>query len=334
MLLTIAIPAHNKSNFLKQAILSIKKETDFGDDVNIIISDNSSNNEIKKLYFDEFSKDENVKLFNSKNYSCLDSNVNRAVELSTGKYVWIFGDDDLIVPGILRKIKEFLKRKNPSLVVLNSKSFREEEIIEESRLPRGVKSFYGKNDNDEFLVDLVGYLTYVGGILVERDLWIENYDKSKIGSFFAHITCVTAIKNNRSTHYFSKPAIKMRLGSQTWIDQSFVIWHKFYPKIIWELENYNSEAKRKVINPNPLNSITSMIASRSYGRLTFYNFKKFIFSEKNISVKNKFTIFLIAILPKKIVRFCYVFFILLFRKNHTKNFSPKLALAQLKIRNN
>ena len=153
----------------------------------------------------------------------------------------------------------------------------------------------------------MGYLTYVGGILVERDLWIENYDKSKIGSFFAHIACVTAVlKNNRSTHYFSKPAIKMRLGSQTWIDQSFVIWHKFYPKIIWELKIIILKPK-KSYKSNPLNSITSMIASRSYGRLTFYNFKKFIFSEKNISVKNKFTIFLIAILPKKIVRFCYIF---------------------------
>ena len=47
LLLTIAIPAHNKSDFLKQAIYSIKKELDFGKDVNIVISDNSSNDEIK-----------------------------------------------------------------------------------------------------------------------------------------------------------------------------------------------------------------------------------------------------------------------------------------------
>ena len=39
MLLTIAIPAHNKSDFLKQAIFSIKKELDFGKDVDIVISD-------------------------------------------------------------------------------------------------------------------------------------------------------------------------------------------------------------------------------------------------------------------------------------------------------
>ena len=255
MLLTIAIPAHNKPNFLKQAIYSIKQESNFGKDVNIAISDNSENDEIKELYFQEFKEDENIKLFNSKNFKCLDSNVNRAVELSTGKYVWIFGDDDLIVPGILKKVTEFIDKEKPSMVVLNSMSFKQEVIVEESRLPKGIKSIYGRNENDNFLIDLVGYLTYVGGILVDRDLWIKNYDRSKIGSYFAHIDCITSIKNNGTAHYFSEPAIKMRLGSQTWIDQSFVIWHKLYPEIIWGLENYNARAKVKVINPNPLNSI-------------------------------------------------------------------------------
>ena len=332
MLLTIAIPAHNKSKFLKKAIHSIKKEIGFGKDVNIVISDNSLNNEIKELYLREFNNDVNIELFNSKKFKCLDSNVNRAVELSSGKYVWIFGDDDLIVPGILKKIKSFLKKNNPSLVILNSKSFRDKEIIEESRLPKGLKSIYEEYENDLFLSDLVGYLTYVGGILVDRELWIENYDKSKIGSFFAHITCITAIKNNRTVHYFAQPAIKMRLGSQTWIDQSFLIWHKLYPEIIWGLENYNFKAKRNVIHPNPLNSLKSMIASRSYGRLTLYNYKKFIFPEKTISIKNKVLILIISIVPKKLLSFCYVSFILLFKKNHSNKFSPKLALAQLKQR--
>ena len=332
MLLTIAIPAHNKSKFLKKAVYSIKKEIVFGNDVNLIISDNSLNNDIKELYLKEFKNDGNIKLYNSKKYKCLDSNVNRAVELSSGKYVWIFGDDDLIVPGILIKIKEFLKKYNPSMVIMNSKSFRDKEIIEEYRLPKGLKPIYEINENDKFLIDLVGYLTYVGGILVDRELWMANYDKSKIGSFFAHIACITAIKNNRTAHYFSSPAIKMRLGSQTWIDKSFLIWHKLYPEIIWGLKNYNSKAKRKVIHPNPLNSLKTMIASRAYGRLTFYNYQKFIFPEKNISINNKILIFLIAILPKRFFSFCYAYFILLFKKNHSINFSPKLALSQLNQR--
>ena len=209
-------------------------------------------------------------------------------------------------------------------------SFRNQEIIEESRLPKCIKPIYGKKENDKFLIDLIGYLTYVGGILVERELWINNYDRSKIGSYFAHIDCITSIKNKRNAHYFSAPAIKMRLGSQTWINQSFVIWHKSYPKIIWGLKNYNARAKIKVINPNPLNSIKAMLASRSYGRLTFYNFKKYILREKSVNKKNKFFIFLITLIPVFILRFLYILFIHFFKKKHTINFSPKLALSQLK----
>ena len=69
MLLTIAIPAHNKSDFLKQAIYSIKKELDFGRDVNIVISDNSLNDEIKDIYFQQFSDDENINLWQTRKRS-------------------------------------------------------------------------------------------------------------------------------------------------------------------------------------------------------------------------------------------------------------------------
>ena len=113
MLLTIAIPAHNKSHLLRQAIVSIVKELEFGLNVDLIVSDNSLNNDVENLITKEFKENSNIKLFNSKEYKCLDSNVNRSVELASGEYVWIFGDDDLIVPGVLSDIVTFLKKNRP-----------------------------------------------------------------------------------------------------------------------------------------------------------------------------------------------------------------------------
>ena len=40
MLLTIAIPAHNKASYLQKAIKSIINDDEFGKNVNILISDN------------------------------------------------------------------------------------------------------------------------------------------------------------------------------------------------------------------------------------------------------------------------------------------------------
>ena len=130
MLLTIAIPAHNKSSFLNEAISSIKDEEGFGKDFDIVISDNSLNDKISELYKKKFSQNPYIEHINSKDFDSLDSNVNRSIEISKAKYVWIFGDDDILVPGITKTIVNFLKQNHPDLLVLNSQSFRDSELIE------------------------------------------------------------------------------------------------------------------------------------------------------------------------------------------------------------
>ena len=329
MFLSIVIPSHNKAIFLKKAIRSILKDDEFGRNINLIISDNSLNNDIQNLYLKEYENNKYIKYFSSKKYNCLDSNVNRSIELATGKYAWVFGDDDILVTGILKKIINFLKSKEPNLLICNSKAFSEKGIIESKRMPKNKDLLYRKDDNDKFLIDMGGYLTYVGAIIVNKKLWIENYKKSKIGSFFAHIDCIGAIKNNREVYFFGEPSIKMRLGSQTWLNQSFQIWYLFYPEIIWGLENYSFYAKQKVIPRVPLNSLKLMLAARAYGRIDFQIFKEFVLKSQKVIAFNKFIILIIVILPSKLLSRIYLLYIYLFKKKQTINFSPKLAIAQL-----
>mgnify|MGYP001221071507 FL=1 len=330
-LLTIAIPAHNKSSYLNSALNSIINDDQFGENVNLVISDNSLNEDIENLYYKSFYDNKNIHYFKFKEFKCLDSNVNRSVEVSSGKYVWIFGDDDIIVPGILEKLISFLKEEKPFFTVLNSKSFREETIVEESRMPNNIESVYEEHDNDKFLSDMAGYLTYVGGICVRKDLWLENYDKSKIGSFFAHIQCLTSIKIGRKAHYFKYPSIQMRIGSQTWNAKSFLIWHKYYPELIWGLDNYSDSAKNKVICRNPINSLKAMMASRAYGRIDFNIFKNLILRSKKVNLGSKIFIFFLLFIPKTIFRIFYLVYILCFKNHHSINFSPKLALHNLRF---
>lgn len=330
MLLSIVIPSHNKSSYLKKAIESIIKDYQFGNDINLILSDNSLNSEIKNLYDDYFSSNENIEYYNSKEFNSLDSNVNRAIELSKGKYAWVFGDDDILVKGVLVKILKFLKTKKPHFLICNSKTFSGKGIIESSRMPSGISSIFKEEENDKFLKEMGGYLTYVGSIIVNKDLWIENYNKSKIGSFFAHIDCIASIKNNRRGHYFKDPAIKMRLGSQTWLDQSFKIWYLYYPNLIWGLKNYSDDAKKSVIPKKPLNSLKLILSGRAYKRIDFQKFKKYIFYSKEIFPINKFFILIVVLLPSAIFTKLYLIYIHFFKRNQSINFSPKLAIAQLK----
>ena len=136
-------------------------------------------------------------------------------------------------------------------------------------MPINSQKIYYENQNDKFLKEMGGYLTYIGAIIVKKKLWIEYYDRSKIGKFFAHLQCIADIKVGRRAYYLPNTAINMRVGSQTWTSKSFVVWHKYYPEIIWGLENYSNQAKNSVIPKNPIQSITTLAASRAYKRFNF-----------------------------------------------------------------
>jgi len=331
MLLSIAIPSHNKTYFLIEAVDSIIREKEFGNEIDLVISDNSLNDETKKIYEKKYFKNKNVQWFNSKKYKCLDSNVNRAVELADGEYVWIFGDDDIIEKNILKKVIDFIKKETPAILILNSSSFSESGIIENSRMPINSPKIYHENQNDKFLKEIGGYLTYIGAIIVKKDLWIKHYDKSKIGKFFAHLQCIANIKIGRRAYFLPNTAINMRVGSQTWTSEHFLIWYKYYPEIIWGLENYSNDAKNSVIQQNPILSITTLAASRAYKRFNFGIWKNMIFRSNSITKKYKFISLLISVFPTFILKNIYIAFIKYFRNKHTLNFSPKLAIARLKM---
>ena len=127
--------------------------------MDLSISDNSLSDSTSELYQFKYKSMSAIKYHRSLEYDSLDSNVNRAVELASGTYVWIFGDDDLVVPGVLKPLLTLLIKKQPDIVVLNSQSFQGDQIIESSRVSSGVSTLYSEDQSDEFLRDLGGYLT-------------------------------------------------------------------------------------------------------------------------------------------------------------------------------
>ena len=329
MLLTIAIPSHNATHYLDEAIRSILAEPEFGLNVDLSISDNSSSESTTELIRSRYQGNPAIQHHRSLAYDSLDANVNRAVELARGTYVWIFGDDDLIVPGALARLLPFLEKKQPDLVVLNSQSFHGDETIEASRVPAGVQDVYLPEQSGAFLQDLGGYITYVGGILVRRELWLQHYNRSTIGSFFAHIDAVCAIKRGRSAHYFTYPAIRMRVHSQTWTRKSFLIWNSLYPDLIWSLPGYSAGAKQAVIPRWPMHSPRRMLGARAYGSLNLTVWRQVIRSSCEVAPASKAFTLLLCLLPRGLFSQLYRLVILCLRRRHTRGFSPALALSNL-----
>ncbi len=331
-LISIVIPSNNHTNLLKQAIESITSEAGWNSNCELCISDNSEGNETSTFIQTKYSGSSQIVYRRSLDAPSLDENVNMAISMARGEFVWIFGDDDLIEENFLAELITYLKTTKLDILILNSSSFQERGQVEVSRRFLDGLVVYKPNDNDLFLVDQGAYLTYVPCIVIKKKLWKKFFRQEKIGTFFAHIDTVCRAKIGHIAHSLPNPAIKMRLHTQTWTAKHFEIWNIHFPEVIWELDNYSLQAKKNVIQRHPLKSLRRILASRAYGRFNFEIFKLILLPAENSSSFVKVFGFFISIIPRELFRRLYIFYILIFKNKHTVAFSPKLALSQLQRR--
>ena len=328
-LISIVIPSNNRTELLDKAIVSIITDPSWNSDCELCISDNSIGDETANLINTKYTGSSQIVYRRSVDAPSLDENVNMAISMARGEYIWIFGDDDLIVEGFLAELITYLDNSSPDIIVLNSCSFQEQGQVEVSRRPLNSLTVYDPNNNDSFMIDHGGYLTYVGCIMIRKRLWVKYFCPEKVGSFFSHLDVVCRAKIGHTAHYLPRPAIKMRMHMQTWTAKHFEIWNISFPEVIWELDNYSLQAKQSVIQRYPLKSVKRILASRAYGRFDFNIFKTILLPAKDSSWMVKIVSFFIATIPSDFFRWLYIAYIFVFRDKHTNAFSPKLALAQL-----
>ena len=327
--LSIAIPSNNRTELLDEAVGSILSETGFEGLCEICISDNSNGSGTEQLIASKYAESGKVVYRRSLDSPSLDENVNKVVNISNGEYVWIFGDDDLIVADFLPGLLDYLQRCSPDILILNSRSFQNAEIVEDSRVPLPSVRIYSSLENDAFLTDFGGYLTYVGGIVIRKSLWVKYFRPEMVGTYFAHIDALCRAKLGRSAHYLPQPGISLRLHHQTWTARHFEIWNVLFPTVIWGLDGYSDDAKRSIVPRYPLKSLTRILASRAYGRFNFDICRTVLMRSEVSSPLVKSAGLLIALLPREWFRLLYILFIHIGRRNQSRSFSPDLALAQL-----
>ena len=282
-LISIVIPSNNRTDLLDEAIVSIITDPGWSSDCELCISDNSKGDETANLIHTKYSGSSQIIYRRSLDAPSLDENFNMAISMASGEYAWIFGDDDIIVEDFLAELITYLKNSSPDSVILNSCSFQDQDQVEASRMPIDSLIIYGPDDNDLFLSDQGGYLTYGGCIVIRKTLWEKYWRAEKVGTFFAHTDAVFRAKIGHTFHYLPRPAIKMRLHMQTWTAKHFEIWNISFPKVIWELDNYSWQAKQSVIQRYPMKSVKRILASRAYGRFDFNVFKTILLPAKDSS---------------------------------------------------
>lgn len=203
--LSICIPTYNREKYLKQLLDCIEKQLQYTDKniVEICVSDNSSTDNTQQMIQQYQQKYNNITYFRWDKNMGADMNYLKVVEIAHGKYCWLFGSDDLMIDGAIKKMLEEIKEDcdiylcNRVECDINMKQLKKSYIINSSS-----QIFFLDDKKDlinyfKHLQSLNGLFTYLSSIVVKKNQWdLIDFDKSFIGTAYVHSYILLSLLNN------------------------------------------------------------------------------------------------------------------------------------------
>lgn len=165
-LLTIAIPTYNRSAFLAQLLEVLAPQLVEEPRVELMISDNSSQDDTPTVV--ESFREKGLALTYKRNETNIgaDANFIHCFEMARGEYVWIFGDDDIIVPGGLQAVLRQLETRTYDLLHIPAEELRGKYLASDyPKFSHKMKAFTRPQD---FALYVSTGMTFISGIIVRK----------------------------------------------------------------------------------------------------------------------------------------------------------------------
>jgi abequosyltransferase len=168
-LLTLAIPTYNRAANLELLLRNVAPQLAELPQVELLISDNASPDGTEAVVRRFIG--EGLRCRYLRNAANLDADPNflQCYEQAAGKYVWIFGDDDVLFPGSLAYILDLLAVADYNLIYLAPFGFVHEP--DERRVANPRPAAYAFNDPIAFVhaAGLRGDLVMISAVIVNKE---------------------------------------------------------------------------------------------------------------------------------------------------------------------
>ena len=126
-LLSICIPTFDRSNLLARSLQSVLDDEFPWDTVEVVVLDNASRDDTGRVVERVLSRNSHVRYVRNDFNAGHDRNTLKAIEVAVGDYVFLFSDDDVLVPGSAAEILTAIETVRPSFLYLNHAGFWEDE---------------------------------------------------------------------------------------------------------------------------------------------------------------------------------------------------------------
>ena len=286
--LSICIPTLNRGSFIGATLESIASQVT--DEVEILIVDGGSNDSTREVVT-KFQQD-----IPSLRYVCskeekagtksanpsgagFDRDCSLAVELAQGEYCWLFTDDDLLKPGAIQKVLQ-ATRHQYDLIVVNAevRSADLSRTLEASRVRLTADRVYTPTEWENLFSDTAPYLSFVGGVVIKREVWNAREKEPYIGTGFIHFGVVFQSPLAREALLIAEPLIEIRYGDALYMrtPRYFEIWMFTWPNLIWSLPGFSESSKRVVCRREPWRKKRTLLLFRANGAFSKQEYNRWL----------------------------------------------------------
>ncbi len=174
-LLTLAIPTYNRAAYLDRCLAGICGQAEgLEGAVEILVSDNNSQDRTGEIVAKYVSGGHAIRYVRNVENIGPDRNFLQCFRTAMGKYLLVFGDDDILLEGALKKILGVLEKDDYGVVHLASYGFVKDHLRE---MPQARFSGYEVyNEVEKFTEKSHYFLTFTSSNVVNRLCVDESID--------------------------------------------------------------------------------------------------------------------------------------------------------------
>ncbi|BBJ00650.1 glycosyl transferase [Ferrigenium kumadai] len=198
-LLTIAIPTWNRQEYLRQNLRQLKAEIDTVGHhlVEVLVSDNCSTDATPDVVREAQEDGLPVRYVRNAENLGWALNFAQCVDLANGKYLLLFGDDDVLCNGTLSLLLEQLAAGDYGVICLRPYGYDKDYRLEN---PGGEGRIRRFDDAGRFLVSISQYFTLTSALVINRTM-LSNVDSrqfihTNLATFHLVLRAALAAKSN------------------------------------------------------------------------------------------------------------------------------------------
>jgi len=293
--LSICIATYNRAGYIGQTLESIIPQ--LNDEVEIVIADGASTDNTQSVVKSYAEKCGQIRYIRLPVKGGVDQDYCKAVELAKGQYCWLFTDDDLLKPGAIKAVLDEIP-KGYSLIVVNAEVRNSDfsKVLENKRIQIDTNETYSQSQLEALFNRAVTYLSFIGGVVINRDLWLQREKERYFGTEFVHAGVIFQEPLPAGAIVIAEPYITIRLGNAQWTPRAFEIWMFKWPRLLNSFTHISEQARREYRRIQSWNILKNIITYRAMGAFSFQGYRKW-FATNDFSLWWRFVVLLIALTP-------------------------------------